>query len=160
MAALILDEKWFVLQLKQLVFGSGLRSTEVAFLLPTQQPRVWNPAQSRFFLSTPQFVNSIEIESLVLQGILQMQLVGTSKTKYYKKTYIWAVHLHPVPVTPSTADIASFLINFWRKEEDLKKALNHQWDSNLCPLSTTGAIATVERSSPHFGDLLKILFYG
>ena len=52
--------RYNVSQLEQKCY-KGLRSTEEAFLLPTQQPWVEILALQRFFLFSALFVNSIEV---------------------------------------------------------------------------------------------------
>ena len=59
--ALLAPDKFLTCRSISEKFG-GLRSTEVAFLLPTQQVQIL--AQTRFLLSTAWLVNSIQIEPI------------------------------------------------------------------------------------------------
>ena len=68
------------------MISMGLRSTKEAFLLHTQQPQVQIPAPPRFFsLQISLWTVLRSNPSMAKQWISQMQLVVTSKAKYYKK---------------------------------------------------------------------------
>ena len=73
-----------------IIFGflGRLCSTEVAFLLPTQQPLVWIPARPKFFsLLLSLWTVMRSNPSSAMQWISQMQLPVTSWAKYYKKIF-------------------------------------------------------------------------
>ena len=72
----------------------GWHSTEVAFTLLTQQPRVWILALPRFFFSI--LLSSCTVlrdqTHLVLEeGISQMQLAVKAWAKYYKNKVWWRI---------------------------------------------------------------------
>ena len=69
--------------------GAGLRSTEEAILLPTQQPRFESWLCPDFFSLHLSLWTALRSNpSSARQWISQMQLVVTSRAKYYKKDII------------------------------------------------------------------------
>ena len=74
---------------ERIIVGGGLRSTEVAYLLLTQQPQVWYPALPKFFWG--KIINVAEVyqwpwleeSGQLLENVGQTHLVLTSR--YYKK---------------------------------------------------------------------------
>ena len=72
--------------------GAWLHSTEVAFLLPTQQPWVRSPAQPGFFSLMRSLWTGLRLNSSsAMQWISKMQLTLTSKAKHYNnnKRVFW-----------------------------------------------------------------------